>query len=513
MGLCICLQEQNASGLGHAYAGGAAAAEDVSTIFYNPAGLVRLTKTQAVIAANLICLSAKFRDNASQAAALQTLGGTGGDAGDCAVVPNLYIGVPFTDKWSFGLGINAPFGLKTEYDSTWLGRFQAIESKIETININPVLSWEPTKNLTVGGGFSWQRVKATLTENVNYAGLFATQGVAQAVAAGLVPPAAAPILIGSAAGLQTSAKVDGNDNSWGWNIGALWQASEQTRIGAAYRSKVDYTIGGTANFSNPTAASLGPLPTPLQPAGALIVAGTRGSVGALQTKRPILMGAAATTSFPIKFPTPLTCRSSSVQQPVTDGRRPVDRLELHSGADGRSQHRRGVVELAENFAAPGAPPPAPTIATATSGSPRRRTDQSPVNDQDRTPLDNDRTRLALGVQYKSRPPGPSISPTRTSAKTGEHQPGARAAARYGPINGRAANVNIVGVQLTIPGWYRRAAWMIPRAVLTPTRALNGEVYPHALALPPASRSCDRPPDRRDARLLAFLRLPPASSKS
>ena len=47
-GSAFALQEQNASGLGHAYAGGAAAAEDVSTIFYNPAGLVRLTKTQVV---------------------------------------------------------------------------------------------------------------------------------------------------------------------------------------------------------------------------------------------------------------------------------------------------------------------------------------------------------------------------------------------------------------------------------------------------------------------------------
>src|SRR5213594_3621442 len=121
LGSAFALQEQNASGLGHAYAGGAAAAEDVSTIFYNPAGLVRLATSQLVIAGNLICPSAKFSNNASQPAFNQPLGGTGGDAGSCAGVPNLYLGVPFTDKWSFGLGINAPFGLKTEYDSNWLG--------------------------------------------------------------------------------------------------------------------------------------------------------------------------------------------------------------------------------------------------------------------------------------------------------------------------------------------------------------------------------------------------------
>src|SRR5690349_8120154 len=162
-GAGFALQEQNASGLGHAYAGGAAAAEDVSTIFYNPAGLVRLQTTQAVVAANVICPSAKFHDSGSQPAAFQPLGGTGGDAGDCAIVPHLYLGIPFTDKWSFGIGVNVPFGLKTEYDPDWLGRFQAVKSKLDTVNINPVLSWEPTPHLTVGGGVSWQRVKATLT--------------------------------------------------------------------------------------------------------------------------------------------------------------------------------------------------------------------------------------------------------------------------------------------------------------------------------------------------------------
>src|SRR5436309_10356907 len=65
LGAAFALQEQNASGLGHAYAGGAAAAEDVSTIFYNPAGLVRLASMQIVVAGNLICPSAKFSNSAS----------------------------------------------------------------------------------------------------------------------------------------------------------------------------------------------------------------------------------------------------------------------------------------------------------------------------------------------------------------------------------------------------------------------------------------------------------------
>ena len=269
-GAGFALQEQNASGLGHAYAGGAAAAEDVSTIFYNPAGLVRLQTMQVVVAGNLICPSTKFHDGGSLPAFGQPLGGTGGDAGSCAGVPNLYFGVPFTDKWSFGIGVNVPYGLKTEYDSDWLGRFQAVKSKVETYNVNPVLSWEPTPNWTVGAGVSFQRLNAELTNQVNYAAAFA-QGVQSAVRSGLVPAAAAPTLIGSAAGLESGAKVKGDDSSWGWNVGVLWQATPQTRIGAAYRSAIKYDIDGNVNFDNPTA--VGPLPPTLAPVGAAILNG------------------------------------------------------------------------------------------------------------------------------------------------------------------------------------------------------------------------------------------------
>src|SRR6202051_2578402 len=77
-------QEKTGSGLGNACAGGAAAAEDASTIYFNPAGMSRLPGMQAVVAGSLICVQAKFRDNGSQPAAFQSLGGNGGGASDAA---------------------------------------------------------------------------------------------------------------------------------------------------------------------------------------------------------------------------------------------------------------------------------------------------------------------------------------------------------------------------------------------------------------------------------------------
>ena len=55
--------------------------------------------------------------------------------------------MPINPQWSFGLGINVPFGLKTEYDDGWIGRYQGLKSEIKTINVNPALSWQVTPTL------------------------------------------------------------------------------------------------------------------------------------------------------------------------------------------------------------------------------------------------------------------------------------------------------------------------------------------------------------------------------
>src|SRR5664279_4799888 len=64
-GAAFALQEQSVSGLGNAYAGGAAAAEDASTVWSNPAGMARFGSTQIVVGLNVITPSIKFNDNGS----------------------------------------------------------------------------------------------------------------------------------------------------------------------------------------------------------------------------------------------------------------------------------------------------------------------------------------------------------------------------------------------------------------------------------------------------------------
>ncbi|TCV85907.1 OmpP1/FadL family transporter [Sulfurirhabdus autotrophica] len=214
----FALIEDSGSGLGNAFAGGAASAEGASTIYYNPAGLVLLDQQQLVLVAHAIRPTIKFTDQGSSNAP-RPVGGNGGDMKDITLVPNFYYAVPVSPALRLGIGINAPFGLKTDYDPAWAGRFQAVKSELKTVNVNPAISYKVNDQLAIGGGINYQHIQAELTSAVN---------------------------LGVSEGYST---MKGNDYAWGYNMGALFQASPQTRIGASYRSRIRYQLSGDITFT------------------------------------------------------------------------------------------------------------------------------------------------------------------------------------------------------------------------------------------------------------------------
>jgi long-chain fatty acid transport protein len=439
-GSAFALQEQSGSGLGNAFAGGAASAEDASTIFTNPAGMSRLTNIQAVVAGSLICLSAKFHDGGSQPAMFQPLGGEGGDAGSCAGVPAAYLAVPINNQWSLGLGINAPFGLKTDYDSEWLGRFQTDQSKIETINVNPAVSFKASDMVTVGGGFSYQHLRATLSNKVNYVGAIAQAG-AQAAAVGQIPAAAIAPIVGAYAGAESDATVSGNDGGWGWNVGVLVNIDPQTRFGASYRSKIKYDVSGSATINNPPVpalpATLAPIAVALSNAvngvlasGNITLAVEMPDTGNVSLFRQInstwdVMGDVQYTGWSSVQALTVVRSTGAVLSNTPENFRNTWR-----GSVGANYHYSDEWMFRGGLAF----------------------DQSPIRDAQRTPRlpDNDRTWVSFGAQYKFSPQlaldagytyifikDPSINQNAGSTPTS------------GLINGTyKANVNILAAQLT-----------------------------------------------------------------
>src|SRR5262249_13119665 len=122
----FALFEQSARGLGSAFAGEAAAAEDASTIFYNPAGLGWVHGTQIASSGFAILPSSVFENHGSMEnpvlGGAPLRGGDGGDAGSLALVPSIFVAHEVWEGFHLGLGVSAPFGLSTDYDRGWVGR-------------------------------------------------------------------------------------------------------------------------------------------------------------------------------------------------------------------------------------------------------------------------------------------------------------------------------------------------------------------------------------------------------
>lgn len=230
----FALYEQAASGIGNAMAGAGAIAEDASTIFFNPAGLTRLDGNHIILGVGVIDPSLKFQNSGSlnpgpiAAPPAPSVGANGGNAGATAFIPNMYMSFSLSNDMKVGLGINSPFGLSTEYDSDWVGRFQAVRSELKTINVNPAIAFRVSNIVSLGAGIDYQTINAQLSRKV--------------------------VLAPNTEGTQTF--DSSNSSAWGWNAGVLFEVNPMTRLGVSYRSSIEQTLTGDVAIAAPTGATL-----------------------------------------------------------------------------------------------------------------------------------------------------------------------------------------------------------------------------------------------------------------
>lgn len=228
----IAIAENSGSGLGNAFAGGAAVSEDASVVWFNPAAMSKLQGSNLTGVLNIINTSSHFNDSGSTKPVAIPGAGDSGNFGGTFVVPNVYLTLPMTNQLSFGLGINAPVGLSTEYDPAWIGRAQAVNSEIKSLNVNPALSWKINEMVSLGAGVNYQKLDATLTS---------------------VHPTA-----------NTEVKLSAGDTAYGYNAGILLSPTSTTQIGFHYRSAIKYDLRGRADFSGAAAAATGDIKVSLK---------------------------------------------------------------------------------------------------------------------------------------------------------------------------------------------------------------------------------------------------------
>ncbi len=266
------LSEQSASGLGTAFASGAAQADDASTLFFNPAGIVRLDQGEVQFGIHLIVPSADFNNQGSRYVLPGTpfnnapiSGPNGRDAGVTREIPNFYLTQPVFRNTAYGdlsvgLGVTVPFGLETSYGPGWVGRYQALRTKLSTFDIQPTVAYRIFDRLSFGAGLDIQYASARLTQAIDF-GLIAQpllgQFYAQVPAAARAATQAAYLNAGFAPGRRDGvSEVTGNDWSVGFTLGALleyWKGEEEAclqdgRFGVSFRSGIDHVLEGDGDF-------------------------------------------------------------------------------------------------------------------------------------------------------------------------------------------------------------------------------------------------------------------------
>ncbi len=241
----IAVMEQSVKELGQAFSGAPTNIEDGSMVFFNPAAMSQVRGKLLSVSGYVIAPSVTFQNSSSHLSPLlggaPLKGNNGGDSTGLIFIPNVYYVQELTKRVAFGFGFNTPFGTQNSYHSDWKGRYQAINSEIGVLNFNPSISLKVTEQLSLGAGFNVQYLQSRLTNAIDLGtACLQALGPISCASRGLLPQAA-----------DGHASLKGDSVGFGYNFGAFYAPTQDTRLGVSYRSRVAHDVHSNANFSVP----------------------------------------------------------------------------------------------------------------------------------------------------------------------------------------------------------------------------------------------------------------------
>jgi long-chain fatty acid transport protein len=223
------LAEYSATGLGRAFAGEAAIADNASTQARNPAMLAYLEGRQVSSGGIYVMPNVDVMGDVGISSPLLgseplVIGADDYDVADNALVPNFYYSNQLNDQWTWGLAVNSNYGLETNIPVADAAAIFGSKTSITTVEFNPNVAYRLDDAFTVGAGL-----------RVVYG-----EGEVGATAPGWIDGIKASLPSGGA----DLKSMEGDDVGYGWKAGASWQVNSANRIGLAYHSSVDLKLDG-----------------------------------------------------------------------------------------------------------------------------------------------------------------------------------------------------------------------------------------------------------------------------
>lgn len=217
------LNEHSASGLGRAFAGEAAIADNASVLARNPAAMMMFDKMAVSVAGTYIQPDVEVDGKVGTTDASEK------DIAPSAFVPAAYFIQPLKEDLAWGIAMFSNYGLSTEYPTDFNAGTLGGDTELTTFNINPNLAYKIAPNFSLGAGVNFVYAEAELNR---YAGVAAANY---------------PAILGVKKDTLVS-HLKGDDWGFGWNAGALYELNKDHRFALTYRSKVDLNFKG--NYSN-----------------------------------------------------------------------------------------------------------------------------------------------------------------------------------------------------------------------------------------------------------------------
>lgn len=248
------LLEQSVSSMGNAYAGRGAQITDATLVYSNPAAMVHLEGEHFSGGLNLIHARTRYSGVEAVSAAGQRV--TGRDSGKALlteVVPFAFYTQQLTEDLSWGLGFYVPFGLSSDYQQDWAGRYFADETAVKVLSLQPAIGYKLNNWLSVGGAVSLNRAEGILSKYKDHSGLCELgAGINQLVGRDVY----------NAAYCDSHYEVSGNDISFGYTLGIHAEPLTGTKLALVYHSAVRYTLKGDSEITNTpiTSATAGNTP-------------------------------------------------------------------------------------------------------------------------------------------------------------------------------------------------------------------------------------------------------------
>lgn len=211
----FALSEQSVSANGTANAGRASDAVDASVVYNNPAAMHKLKQAQITTNVSFIDADTKIKNQVVAGGA--TAGGNSkGDIVPHSFIPSGFFTSGDQGGWAYGIGAYGSFGLKTNHDDGFAGRYLGNKSDVKVTTIQPAVSYKVHDKVSVGAGITINQIEAYLSSNPGDAlGLTGNNGRVQ---------------------------IEGDDVGYGFNLALHSDITESTQVGLIYRSKVKYKI-------------------------------------------------------------------------------------------------------------------------------------------------------------------------------------------------------------------------------------------------------------------------------